>query len=105
MTKEFFIECPKCEAEIEFDTFDIDGLDDHITAVSDEAAKEAERQFDGMVDPDDLPVRPRMIHDLSQAVAAGNMGEARILLDRIAYELGHEHQEACEVGRFAKVPV
>jgi hypothetical protein len=104
MTKEYFIEC-ECGKEVEFNTDDIDGLDEYIDRECKDAAAEAEAQFYGMVDPSDLPVQPRTIHDLSQAIATGNLSEARILLDRIAYDLGHEHSEACQIGRFAKVPV
>jgi hypothetical protein len=104
MAKEYFIEC-ECGKEVEFNTDDIDGLDDYIAAECKGAAADAESQFDGMVDPTDLPIQPRMIHDLSQAIASGDLSEARILLDRIAYELGNEHSDACQIGRFAKVPV
>jgi hypothetical protein len=103
MSKEFYVEC-ECGREVEFDTCDIDGMDDYIEKECREAAAEKEAEFDGMVDPTDLPIQPRMIHDLSQAIASGNLSEARILLDRIAYELGSEHDTACQLGRFAKVP-
>jgi hypothetical protein len=102
MAKEFYIQC-ECGKEVDFGTADIDGLDDFIADECRAAANEAEAQFDGMVDPFDLPVQPRMVHDLSQALATGNTSEARILLDRIAEELGIEYQNACELGRFAKV--
>lgn len=102
MAKEFYVEC-ECGKEVEFNTCDIEGLDAYIEKECDGAAAEAEAQFDGMVDPSDLPIQPRTIHDLSQAIATGNLSEARILLDRIAYDLGSEHQNACEIGRFAKV--
>jgi hypothetical protein len=102
MAKEFYIDC-ECGKEVEFDTGDIDGLDEYIQKECDGAASEAEAAFDGMVDPSDLPIQPRTIHDLSQAIASSNLAEARILIDRIAYDLGSEHQNACEIGRFAKV--
>ena len=104
MAKEFSIECP-CGKEVEFNTVDINGLDDHVADQCFNASEETKSEFVGMVDPSDLPIQPRMIHDLSQAIAVGNMIEARILCDRIAEELGLEHQHACEVGRFAKVMV
>jgi copper chaperone CopZ len=105
----YSIECPSCKNEIEFLVNQVDGLAKDINDECDAAATEAEKQFEaqyaGMVDPSDLPVQPRWLHDLSQAIAQGDLAEARIWCDRIAYELGIEHDAACQIGRFARVPV
>jgi hypothetical protein len=105
----YTIGCPDCAKDIEFTVGQVECLARDIDDECDEAAKiaraETEAEFDGMVDPADLPIHPRVIHDLSRAIASGDLIEARILLDRIAYDLGGEHSTACEVGRFAKVPV
>ena len=103
MVKEFWIECDKCKHEVEFDIVEVDGLVGHIEDETEGAAREAERQFDGMIDPDDMPISERMFHDLSSAIHRGDKAEAAILLDRIAEDLGNQYVNQVQIGRFMKV--
>lgn len=99
------IDCPHCGKEVEFVVNDIDGLSADIESECRDAERatrsEVESEFAGMVDPEDLPIQPRTIHDLAAAIERGDASEARLLLGRIADDLGLEHREAAQIGRFA----
>jgi copper chaperone CopZ len=101
------IDCPHCGEEVEFVVNDIEGLahdiEEEVRDAERSARDEAEREFDGMVDPEDLPIQPRTIHDLAAAIERGDTGEARLLLGRIADDLGLEHKSAAEIGRFSNL--
>jgi hypothetical protein len=101
MDDTYFIECPHCKEDVEFKTREVDGLDQDIEGQCEDARCEAERQFVGMIDPDELPENPRLWHDLSAAIRRGDRGEAEYLLDRIAAEIGKEATDAVEQGRFS----
>lgn len=98
--------CTHCGKETEFLVSEVDGLvddiDDDIADARKLERQDAEAEFSGMVDPTDLPIQPRMIHDLAVAIESGDKFEARILLERIAEDLSLEHQQAAQLGRFAK---
>jgi len=99
--------CPHCEAE--FTVNEVDGLASDIENETDNAAAtartETEAEFDGMVDPSDLPIKPRTIHDLAAAIRRGDATEGRRLLERIAEDLGSEHKNALECGWFSREAV
>lgn len=96
--------CPHCEAE--FTVNEVDGLAYDIDAEVDNAAtserREVEREFEGMVDPADLPVSPRSIYELAAAIRRGDATEGRRLLRIVAYDLGIEHHNAFELGWFSR---
>lgn len=99
------IDCPHCGEEVEFAVNDIKGLSADIERECNEAAKIAERetegQFAGMIDPDDHPIQPRTMHDLAAAIERGDVIEARLLLGRVADDLGLQCRESVEIGRFS----
>lgn len=101
----YALDCSHCGKEVEFKVNDIDGLssdiDDECRDAERSTRSEVENEFAGMVDPEDLPIHPRTIHDLAAAIERGDTGEARLLLDRIADDLGLEHREAAQIGRFS----
>lgn len=101
----YTLECPHCKAEVDFAVREVEGLaadiDDENDMAAEHARTETEREFEGMVDPSDLPITPRIIHELSAAIRKGDRFEAELLLDRIAYDLGGEHENACQLGRFS----
>lgn len=103
--EKYAIDCPHCGKEVEFRTLDVDDLAKDIESEVEHACAQTERdkdsEFAGMVDPEDLPIQPRTIHDLSAAIERGDTGEARLLLGRIADDLGLEHSEAAQIGRFS----
>ena len=103
MSKQFWIECDKCQHDVEFDIGDVEDLTDHIEREVEGAADEAEKQFEGMVDPDDMSWDARLFHDLSAAITRADTSECRRLFDRIAEEIGGDVQLKAELGRFAKV--
>ena len=100
----YSLECPDCKREIEFTVKDIDGLASDIEDAVEDACKterrDAEREYEGMVDPDDLPILPQTMKELAAAIRRGDMPEAELLLDRVADDLGSEHTNAVQIGRY-----
>lgn len=96
--------CSHCAKETSFCTADVDGLAGDIEAEVDaaetDARRDTEREFEGMVDPGDLPVTPQIMKELAAAICGGNRIDAELLLDRIAEDLGYEHVNAVQIGRF-----
>jgi hypothetical protein len=101
----YCVECPHCKEEVDFTINQVDGLsadiDDKNETSAANARAETEREYEGMVDPSDLPIQPRTIHDLSAAIRRGDRAEAELLLDRIVEDLSLDHSEACQIGRYS----
>lgn len=100
MAKEFFVECPKCGADVDFNIQDIDDLEDHIANEVDDAKREAEKQFEGMIDPADFCGDVRVFRELAAAIVQGDRDEAEYLLDKIADEIGSDAINQVSLGRF-----
>lgn len=100
MAKQYFIECDKCQHEVEFNEDDVPELSDHIDACVAQAEREVERQYEGMIDPDDLPITPQTMKELAAAIRCGDRAEGERLLDLIADDLGLMHTEAVQIGRY-----
>lgn len=98
------IDCPHCSKEISFRTYEVDELasdiDEEVERARFSTRQEVESEFDGMVDPGDIPVQPQTIKELSAAIRTGDKFTAELLLDRIADDLGGEHINAVQIGRF-----
>lgn len=100
MAKQYFIECDKCQHEVEFNEDDVPELEDAINTSIADARREVEHEYDGMIDPGDLPITPQMMKELAAAIRIGNRENAERLIDMIADELGIGHTEAVQIGRF-----
>ncbi len=96
--------CSHCGKETSFRTLDVEDLaadiESEVEDSSERATRDAEREYAGMVDPGDLPVQPQSLKELAAAIRTGDRFTAELALDRVAEELGDEHVNAVQIGRF-----
>jgi len=100
--------CPQCKCEFEVDEVENVSLRDAIEDAVDEAVDQEQNKADSSFYAAEEPLDPatcRLLGDLACAVRVGDRGEAELLLDRIAEEIGGLAQHEVSVGRFRRNPL
>lgn len=97
----FSLTCTSCQQENDFDTHDVEGLEEHISAERTDARRLAEEQYSGWIDPSDLRSSVARLAQLSVAIQRGDKAEATILLDQIAASLDDVTLHLVECARFS----
>lgn len=97
---EYNLDCPHCKEVVTFKISQVEGLGDDIEDEQAEIVSEVERQFEGQIEPENA-VDPRLLHDLSAAIRAGDRQEAEYQLNKLAAELGPIPAEWVERGRYS----
>lgn len=101
MAKSYSVMCEHCEKDVSFEISEIPELDAHIDLVTANVRSEVECEFEGFVDPAEMVRDDRTLPDLAIAIRRADATEAKILLDKIAGELGSGAEEAVERGWFS----
>lgn len=98
---DFALTCVHCKQEIEFETSQVEGLEEHISSERRDAASCAEAEFEGWINPSNLRSSAALLGDLSVAIQRGDRAEATILLERVASTLSASTLERVECARFS----
>lgn len=110
--EEFSIACTECGKPVSFEIYEIPELEVHIERECSDAADNARDEASvNVYDEIAALINPRLIHDISLAIASADLTEARILFDRLCSDLGFDRLcsdlgpafvQQNEVGRFIR---